>query len=550
MEKKISRRSFLAGGMAAGMLGAASLAGCAPKMKGEADLAATGESSSRETTVIPSSENFEPDYWPEEGTVAFVKDPITDIAEVKEYDVVVCGCGFAGSCVAASLAENGKQVAILEKRATYGANGYSVAAIGDRVHNAMGVEIDKDRFVSDMMSTAGGYRANEGLIRNFVNRSGEAMDWLLDMVGDKISEPTLGTRQMEIGGITWWASDVSFVNDQMAGVIPHVLDYAQSFGSTDLFYETPACQLIQEETGEITGVIAKTTEGQYVQFNAKDGVVLATGGYEHNVERLRKCLRPRDLMCAAWLNMNSENTGDGHEMGLAVGGFEDEYPHCSCTDPSGTPNHTFFGAAMNSFLRVNAQGERFMNEGIPFDYRANSIGNQIGAHCWTLVDGDVLEHLPRINPTAPYTPEEQLETLEADCFKADTLEELAEMIEVDYETLQKSIDRYNALFDAGQDEDFGTPVVSMAPVRTPPFYAVNESIVHLATVCGLQVTKNSEVLSLQNRRPIPGLYAIGNVSGSMFSTTYPHHISAVSLGRCLTMGYVVGRIISGVEQPL
>ena len=306
-EVKATRREFLKGaGLFAGAAATMGLAGCAPQTKAEADLAATGteEPVTTETKSLPSSEGFEPSYWPEEGTVAFVAEPITDIAEVREYDVVVCGCGFAGACVSASLAENGKKVAILEKRDTYGANGYSVAAIGDRVHKAMGVEIDKDRFVSDLMATAGGYRANEGLIRNFVNRSGEAMDWLLDMVGDKIAEPTLGTNQMEIGGITWWASDVSFVNDQMSGVIPHVLDYAQSFGTVDLLYSTPACQLIQEEDGSISGVIAKDESGNYIQFNAADAVVLATGGYEHNVERLKKCLRPRDLMCAAWLNMN------------------------------------------------------------------------------------------------------------------------------------------------------------------------------------------------------------------------------------------------------
>lgn len=547
-DKVLSRRAFLGGSavLAGGL--ATGLAGCAPQSKSAAEASAE-TSAHKATEVLPSNESLQPNYWPAEGTPAFIAEPIGDVSEVAEYDVVICGCGFAGACAAASAAEQGARVAVLEKRSTFGANGYGVAAVGDRIHKAAGVEIDVNKFVSDLMATAGGYRANEGLIRNFVNRSGEAMDWMLDILGDDITPPTLGTQQMEIGGLTWWASDISFVVEQTAGLIPLLLSYAESFGNTDILFETPACQLVQDGDS-VVGVIAKSKSGKYVRYDAAQGVILATGGYEHNIERLRKCLRPRDLMCAAWLNMNSENTGDGHEMGLAVGGYEDEYPHCSCTDPSGTPNHTFFGAAMNSFLRVNDQGERFMNEGIPFDYRANSIGNQIGAHCWTLVDGDVLLHLPRINPTAPYTPEEQLQTLEADCLKADTLEGLAEQMGVDYATLQKTIDRYNALYEAGEDKDFGTPAVSMASVKTPPFYAVDESIVHLATVCGLQVTRNSEVISLKERKPIPHLYAIGNVSGSMFATTYPHHISAVSLGRCLTMGYVVGRILAGAEQAL
>ena len=542
----ITRRSFVAGAAVAGGSLAASTLACQaahasePSNNASADIPCT----------IPSSEGLVPDYWPTDGTPAFVAEPITDIAREEEANVIICGCGFAGACAAASAAENGAHVIVLEKRDTYGANGYSVAAIGDRIHKAHGVEIDREAFISDMMATAGGYRANEALIRNFVNRSGEAMDWMLDILDGKIAEPSLGTTQQTIGGITWWASDVSFVTEQTYGLIPLLLEYAQSFGSTEILYETPACQLVTDGAGAVAGVIARDADGSYVKYIARQGVILATGGYEHSVERLKKCLRPRDLMCSAWLNTNSENTGDGHEMGLAVGGFEDEYPHCSCLDPSGTPNHTFFGAAMNSFLRVNDLGQRFMNEGVPFDYRANAIGYQIGAHCWTLTDGDVLEHLPRINPDAPYTPEQQLETLEADCLKADTLEELAEQMGVNYSTLQATIDRYNALYEAGEDADFGTPINSMAPVKTPPFYAVNERAVHLATVCGLQVDRNSAVLSLAKRAPIPGLYAIGNVSGSMFSTTYPHHISAVSLGRCLTMGYVVARILTGAEEPL
>lgn len=546
----VSRRTFIGGSaILAATAASAALAGCAPKTGSSQSDTTFSTSEEVLHEAIPSCEGFEPNYWPSEGKPAFVANSIDDVSKTEDYDIVICGCGFAGANAAASAAENGAKVAVLEKRSTFGANGYNIAAIGDRVHKAAGIEINIDEFVSDMMATAGGYRANESLIRNFVKRSGEAMDWMLDILEGKVTPPVIGTTEAKIGGITWWPSDVSFPIDQTAGLIPHILEYAESFGSTDIFYDTPACQLVQSSDGSIEGVIA-FRDGEYVRYNASKGVILATGGYEHSKERLQKCLRPRDLMCRAWLNMNTENTGDGHEMGLSVGGFEDEYPHCSCTDPSGTPNHTFFGASMNSFLRVNDLGKRFMNEGIPFDYRANSIGNQIGAHCWTLTDGNVLDHLAKISADSPYTPEEQLETLEADCYKADSLEDLARQINVNYDALKETIDRYNSLCEAGEDTDFGTPAFFMSTVKNPPFYAVDEGIVHLATVNGLQVDQNSAVLSLKDRAPIPNLYAIGNTSGSMFATTYPHHISAVSLGRCLTMGYVVSRILTGAEEAI
>ena len=66
------------------------------------------------------------------------------------------------------------------------------------------------------------------------------------------------------------------------------------------------------------------------------------------------------------------------------------------------------------------------------------------------------------------------------------------------------------------------------------------------TVNGLRTNARSEVLDL-SERPIPGLYALGNSSGSMFFGTYPHHLSAISHGRCVTFGYLLGRELAGIE---
>jgi fumarate reductase flavoprotein subunit len=568
MSTSMTRRNFAAGMVASGIIAgsAVSAAAMASESSGS-DSAASKTSAASDASVTTgaesdaepqsgysfrSNENFQ-GYPTNDGAIAFVADPIgeDEIEQEIDVDVVVCGAGWSGCCATAAAAEGGAKVALLQKGSVPLCNGYEVGAIGDSVHEAAGISIDKEAYISDILQ-CGSYRVSEGVVRRFVNRSGEALDWLMGIVGDKISEQPSPCfpDNMVVAGVNWYASAIDFTADQCVGLLPMLIEYAQSFGATDVYYDTPACQLVTDDSGAVTGVIAKPEDGGYIRFNAAKGVVLATGGYEFNWEKLKRCVRPRDLETRLWMNVCSGNTGDGQEMGLAVGGIEDEYPHCLCTDPSGTLSHTAFGASMHSFLRVNDLGQRFVNEGIPFNYLANAVNTQLGAHDWVLSDGDLEDHINQIKGSSPYTTEQEMESFLADAISADTVEELAEKMGVDADTLQATLDRYNELIDKGVDEDFNTPIENMTHVINPPFYAIDEGMVTLATESGLQVNTDSAVINGTTKRPITGLYAVGTCSGSMFNGTYPHHCSGVSLGRGLTYGMIVGRILSGAEEPV
>ena len=117
---------------------------------------------------------------------------------------------------------------------------------------------------------------------------------------------------------------------------------------------------------------------------------------------------------------------------------------------------------------------------------------------------------------------------------------------MDPDALKATVDRYNELCAKGEDEDFGKNPSTLLPMDEPPYYAIEESGSCLTTVSGLKVNERSQVLSTTGK-VIDGLYALGNTSGSMFFGTYPHHISAVSHGRCLCFGYLVGRTLAGLE---
>ena len=558
----ISRRSFLQGSVIASAAAATmGIMGCAPS--GEAEEAAVDESEAggaqdagaATSGGFPSSEVFEEMQPPVEGEVAFVADPIdeADVADIVDVDVVVCGAGWAGCCAATAAAEGGASVVLLQKGDAIACNGGEIAAFGDKVHEHYDEIIDPEQYISDLMYTAN-FRIDENVVRRFVAKSGEAMDWLMGIVEDKVAYPELSLQKHDVrGGIDWYSSAVSFNGGGgVMALSPLLLEYAASVGDIDVRYNTPACQLVQDENGAIVGVIAKAEDGTYVKFNTAKGVILATGGYEFNWERLKKCIRPRDLAVRAYVNGCVGNTGDGHEMGLAVGGMEDEYPHCFVNDPSGTLSGVAFGAAIHPFLRVNDFGVRFVNEAIPSNFLANAVSSQPGAHDWVIADSKMATDMEKIRDLVipGTTPESEAETFMKDSETADTLEELAEKMGVNPDAFVASVERYNELCAKGDDEDFHKPADKLSDVTQPPFYACNEGQILLATENGLVVNSDAAVMNGQTKMPIPGLYAVGTCAGSMFHDTYPHHCSGISLGRALTYGWIAGRILSGVDEPV
>ena len=148
---------------------------------------------------------------------------------------------------------------------------------------------------------------------------------------------------------------------------------------------------------------------------------------------------------------------------------------------------------------------------------------------------------------APWSTEDMVASIESVLIQADTLDELAEKCGINAENLQKTIERYNELCAAGEDTDFGKSASALLPLEEGPYYAVQESGTCLVTVNGLRTDADSHVLDNAGN-VIEGLYALGNTSGSMFFGTYPHHLSAISHGRCLTFGYLLGRELAGVEE--
>ena len=224
--------------------------------------------------------------------------------------------------------------------------------------------------------------------------------------------------------------------------------------------------------------------------------MLATGGYEFNWDMLTQRIRPRDLAVYAWINPTVTNTGDGILMGLAAGAAEDDWPHILMNDPAGAKTGNRANGAMLAFLRVNENGERFVNENLSFEYMSNAIMYQPGAHDFVLLSGtDILSSLEKAKGGAPWTPEDMYDSIKDVLVEAPTLDELAEKCGIDAANLAQTVARYNELCASGEDADFGKKPGDLIPLEEGPYYAIEESGCCLVTVNGLRIDADSRVLT-------------------------------------------------------
>ena len=522
-------------------------ADCINQALGIASDTAADTAAQEVVNSFPScEENLEGVHAAGQGEIAFVSDPIpdSDITETVNIDVLVCGQGPAGMSAALACAEQGLKVVALEKGASPTWRSATMGAFHDKVHQQYGVEFDTKQWMDDAMVNCA-YRGEQSVYQKWVDTCDEAVDWFLDELGAPISDYKLTFNAGDFPDFTdpydqlslsrSWNTSMNIPMDTTA-IAEKLQQNITAAGATVLF-NTPVVQLVTED-GKVAGAIAKGENG-YVKYLTSKGVVLATGGYEFNPAKLAACCRPRDLALGDWMNGTKTNTGDGHEMAKAIGALEDEYPHPLMLDPQ----------QLMPYLRVNKRGVRFTAEYEAYNHLANAIQAQPGAYDFYIVDANVMEIVDSIwTPSSScYGPKEVWAgaATSENALTADTLEELAEKMGVPADAFVATIQHWNEMCDAGEDTDFHFPGKMMHKIDTAPFYATKEMASCLCTAGGLQITDKSEVLDT-NAQPIPGLYAIGNVSGSMFSGTYPHNENCLSHSRCVTFGYNVAKTLAAL----
>ena len=130
---------------------------------------------------------------------------------------------------------------------------------------------------------------------------------------------------------------------------------------------------------------------------------------------------------------------------------------------------------------------------------------------------------------------------ESATFKADTIEELIEMMGLPRETAKASIERYNELARQGVDADFGKKSTRLFALEKGPFYAFQFNPALLLVVMGGLVVDHNNCQALDaDHNPIPGLYVAGNTMGGRFLVDYPTVVQGISHSSCMTFGRLAG----------
>jgi fumarate reductase flavoprotein subunit len=474
--------------------------------------------------------------------------PKSHIRQVIDSDVVVIGAGIGGLAAALSAAQAGAKTILIEKGNKITVHGGWNAAVGSRLQKKLGIEIEKFELIEEFMRW-GAYKPKHEIIKLWVEKSGEVMDWVMDMTEAQgittIIEPVARTdgpyKRYKTAHLFVKKGDPSPLNTHL---LSPMKDNAIKSGAKILF-KTSAQQLIRKESGRVTGVIAETAQG-YKQFNAK-AVILCTGGYQNNPEMLAKYI-PEALNVVANWTFPRNMTGDGHQMAMWIGAAMEDAPHCPMLWDGGIPDAFMYPLTRQPFLNVNIFGERFVNEDAPFGYTARADLRQSEHMKWVVWDNKWEEDSRRFNGDAcermegPMTFHNPgaIESLikRGIILKENTLEALSKKMNVPPDAFMSTIRRYNRLAGLKKDLDFGKPSYMLTAIEKAPFYAVKTGACLVVTSSGLEINTRLQVLD-KDRKVIPGLYAAGDVSGGFFANDYPNVLGTAN-SRALTFGRLAG----------
>jgi fumarate reductase flavoprotein subunit len=457
---------------------------------------------------------------------------VSEIKETVNTEVVVVGCGISGVVAALSAVEAGARVVLIEKAKTAQGFGGGNGAIDSRLQKKMGVIIDKEEIIRNLMKYAGN-RADQRLIRMWAHDSGKTMDWLMDMTDAAGLEtilfmPTVSAPN-EYDFYPQYPTCHGCKGETL--VVKCVLDVGLKKGLTARF-STRAKQLIRKGKGRVTGVIAQDDKGNYIQLNAEKAIVLCTGDYGNNSEMVAK-------YCPQVGEMGTRlrtATGDGHQMALWVGAMMEPAPHATMTHGMAGP------LGSTAFLQVNIKGERFQNEDVPMEMFVPAVRRQPGQVAWQVFDSKYMQEIEKMGFGLGKVNEMNDEVrswVEEKALTANTVEDLAKKMEVPGKTFSATIARYNELARMKKDLDFGKCPDRLTTVDKPPYYAGKSFIWFLCAMGGLITNPQMQALD-KDWEVIPGLYLGGNLVGNRYGVEYPTMAASLSNGMAMHLGRVAG----------
>ena len=487
---------------------------------------------------------------------------------MTSWDVIVVGAGNAALSAAMAARENGARVLVLEKAPEEEKGGNSYFTAGGFRFCHTGVDdaaqdvltdlspAERERIVLpvhdrkvfyDTLMKVTHHQADEDLAWRLIDGSRPAMAWLR---GHGIRFiPMFGRQSFLLEGRHHFYGGVNIeAVGGGAGLIEAELKRVADLGC-EVRYGTGAVRLLQDRTRRVTGVEARTADG-YEEIPAR-AVILACGGFESNPEwRARYLGAGWDL---ARVRGTRHNMGEGIRMALEIGAVPfGNWSGCHSVgwDISAPP----FGdrAILDNFqkhsypwgIMVNVEGHRFVDEG-------EDLRNLTYVKFGRAIMGQPQRTSIQIfdQKTVPLLRDEY-RIREVTKVTADTIEGLARGLEIDPAALVATVEAFNAgcrmareepgrfnpsVLDGVATEGVSPPKSNWAlPIDRPPFEAYVTTTGVTFTFGGLKIDERGAVIDTTDR-PIPGLYAAGELVGGLFYENYPG-------GSGLMAGTVFGKL--------
>ena len=413
-----------------------------------------------------------------------------------DTDVVIIGAGGAGMTAAINTAQAGKDVILLEKMPYAGGNTTKATggmnAAETHYQAEQGIDDSVEQFVEDTME--GGHNINDkDLVTTLAENSAEAIDWL-DSIGAPLPKVSFsgGATNARIHA----PEDGSGVGAYLVTSLLKKMDELD----INVMYDTKATSLISKD-GTVTGVKAESRDTEYT-INAK-AVILATGGFGNNEDMIvqyRKDLKGTVTTSAPGI------TGDGIVMAEDVGAdlVDIEQIQLHPTVEQKTSMLITESVRGDGAILVNQDGKRFTDELLTRDVVSAAELEQPGSYAYIIFDQRLRDGLKAI--------EKYVST--GITVQGDTIEELAEKIDVDPATLAETLKNWNQYVADQNDPDFGRTTGMDHDLSQAPFYAIKIAPGIHHTMGGVHIDTDAQVID-KDGNPIPGLFAAGEVVGGV-----------------------------------
>lgn len=440
-----------------------------------------------------------------------LKKVARDLPKTSNYDVVVIGAGGAGFSAAITAKAAGANVVLLEKMPAVGGNslisGAEMNVAKNWVQPKLNINDDSPELHAQDTFKGGDEKGDMKVINVMTHQALDAAKWCRDYLGVRFEDDNLfffGGHSRKRALIPFGHTGTEFITKFQAK--------ADELG-IPVVTNMKAEELIKDKDGRVVGVKA-TMDGAEYTFNAKGGVVLATGGFGANPEMVKKYNPKIDERFKT--TDAPGTTGEALYMAERAGaqlvnmGYIQTYPIC---DPLSGAIELIADARFDGAIMLNQEGKRFVEELQRRDVLSEAILNQTGRYCWVLWN----DNIGKISNTVKeHANEYEAFTKQGIMATCDDLKCIADFTKIPFDQLQSTVKRVTDMAGKGNDKDFNHRA-GLMDMSQGKYYVIKAVPSTHHTMGGVRINEKAQALTAEGK-VIPGLWAAGEVTGVTHGT--------------------------------